>query len=132
MGNLTIISETGFPHAACLFEYAEVKTWCGFKPKIPKFPAFWGYVDRSNRAIYIKKSIRFEIPDRTLQEAIAILESKYTDHWYAIWFGIDCIDFAIEAAKLCELKVPEQKKLFPCDLIEDLKELNNSSNRITP
>ncbi|MCA6519437.1 MAG: hypothetical protein IM556_12460, partial [Pseudanabaena sp. M110S1SP2A07QC] len=53
-------------------------------PKIPKFPAFWGYVDRSNRAIYIKKSIRFEIPDRTLQEAISILEEKYTNRWFAI------------------------------------------------
>ena len=132
MGYLTIISETGFPHAACLFEYAEVKTWCGFKPKIPKFPAFWGYVDRSDRAIYIKKSICFEIPDRTLQKAIAILEEKYTNRWFSIWLGINCIDFAIEAAQLCELRVPEKKKLFPCELIEDLKELNNSSNRITP
>ncbi|WP_434685827.1 hypothetical protein [Pseudanabaena minima] len=124
MGNLTIISETGFPHAACLFEYAEVKTWCGFKPKIPKFPAFWGYVDRSDRAIYTKKSIRFEIPDQTLQEAIAILEEKYTNRWFSIWWGINCIDFAIEAAKLCKLQVPIQKKLFPCDLIHDLKQLN--------
>ena len=124
MGNLTIISETGFPHAACLFEYAEVKTWCGFKPKIHKFPVFWGYVDRSNRAIYIKKSICFEVPDHTLQEAIAILEEKYTDRWFSICWGINCIDFAIEAAKLCKLQVPIQKKLFPCDLIHDLKQLN--------
>ncbi len=125
MGNLTIISETGFPHAACLFEYAEVKIWCGFKPKIPKLPAFWGYVDHSDRAIYIKKSIRFEVPDRTLQEAIAILESKYTNHWYAIGLGIDCIDFAIEAARLCKLQVPERKKLLPCSLIHDLSKIND-------
>jgi hypothetical protein len=130
MGCLTVISETGFPHAACLFEYAEIKTWCGFKPKIPKFPAFWGYVDRSDRAIYTKKSIRFEISDRILDEAIIQLEKKYTNLWYGIWFGIDCLDFAIEAAQLCELRVPAKKKLFPCDLIEDLRELN-SSPRIT-
>ena len=90
-----------------------------------------GYVDRSNRAIYTKKSIRFEISDRILEEAIIRLEEKYTDLWYGIWFGIDCLDFAIEAAQLCELRVPAKKKLFPCDLIEDLRELNNSCNRIT-
>jgi hypothetical protein len=124
MGYLTIISETGFPHSACLFEYAEIKTWCGFKPKIPKFPAFWGYVDRSNRQKYTKQSIRFEVSDRTLQEAIIKLEEKYSDRWFAIWLGTNCIDFAIDAAKLCKLQVPDKKKLFPCELIHDLQELN--------
>lgn len=129
MGNLTIISETGFPHAACLFEYAEIKIWCGFKPKIPKFPVFWGYVDHSDRAIYIKKSIRFEVPDRILQEAIAILEEKYTNRWFSICWGINCIDFAIEAARLCKLEVPARQKLLPCHLIDDLSKINNTSTR---
>jgi hypothetical protein len=125
MGRLTIISEIGFPHAACLFEYEGVKIWCGFKPKFPKFPVFWGYVDHSNRAVYIKKSICFEMPDHILQQAIILLEEKYTNQWFSIIGGINCIDFAIEAAQLCELQVPVKKKLLPCDLIQDLQELNS-------
>jgi hypothetical protein len=94
VNGISFFYQTGFPHADCLFEYVEFKTWCGFKPKIPRLPAFWGYVDRSDRAIYTKKSIRFEISDRTLEDAIIQLEKRYAN----LWFGIDCLDFAIEAA----------------------------------
>jgi hypothetical protein len=35
-----------------------------------------------------EKSIRFEISDRILEEAIIQLEKKYANLWYGIWFGI--------------------------------------------
>jgi hypothetical protein len=124
MGRLTIISETGFPHSACLFEYGESKSWMGFKPKIPKLPVFTGYVDKSDRSKSIKNFACFSVPDVVIEKALLSLESKYTDLLYIIVFGIDCNDFTLDTAKLCGLAVPTTKDIFPNHLVLRLAKLN--------
>lgn len=125
MGYLTVISETGFPHSACLFEYEKLQQWVGFKPRLPKAPAFWGYVDRSDRSIYVKKFAKFQIEDQVIIATLSALDAKYTNHWFAILIGTDCTDFTAEAAQLCNLKIPSKLSIFPCNLVIDLINLNN-------
>jgi hypothetical protein len=125
LGYLTVISETGFPHSACFFEYAEKQQWAGFKPRLPKAPAFWGYVDRSDRSIYIKKFAKFQVEDQVIIATLSALDTKYTNHWFTILVGTDCTDFTAEAAQRCNLEVPSKLSIFPCNLVIDLITLNN-------
>jgi hypothetical protein len=125
LGYLTVISETGFPHSACLFEYGETIRWAGFKPRIPKLPAYWGYVDQSDRRIYIKKFAKFQVEDSAIITTLSTLEAKYTNLWYLVAIGTDCIDFTAEASQLCSLQIPSKLSIFPCNLVIDLAKLND-------
>lgn len=124
MGYLTVISETGCPHSACMFEFHGKKLWGGFKPRIPKTPTFWGYVDTSDRTKYIKNFACFSVSDSIIQTVVIDLEGKYRNLWYTIAFGIDCMDFSVDAAKWCGLQVPNGINLFPDPFVKKLTRLN--------
>jgi len=123
MGYLTIISETGFPHSACLFEYNVKAEWYGFKPKVPKAPRGAGYVDDTDRSSYIKNSVRFAIADTKLAQVIAQLLSTYEGLTYCVGKK-DCVNFSVDAAQWCGLKTPKAPNLFPDNLVKNLAQLN--------
>ncbi|MBP0027204.1 hypothetical protein [Roseofilum sp. Guam] len=124
MGYLTVISETGFPHSACLFEYNGKAEWYGFKPKVPKAPRGAGYVDRTDRSPHIKDSVKFAIADAKLAQVIAQLLTKYEGLTYSVGTGPDCVNFSVDAAQWCGLKTPPRPNLFPGNLVTNLARLN--------
>ncbi|MDJ1171320.1 hypothetical protein PMG71_17970 [Roseofilum sp. BLCC_M154] len=124
MGYLTVISETGFPHSVCLFEYHHQSEWYAFKPKIPKFPLCPGYIDRSNRTPYIKHLVKFEIPDSHLEQTIPQILSKYRKLTYCIGKGPDCVTLSVDVAQWCGLTLPQPPNLIPGHLVSNLAKLN--------
>lgn len=124
MGYLTVISETGFPHSACRFEYNGKQEWYGFKPKLPKTPVCTGYVDRSDRSSYIKQSVKFKIADALLEEVIEKILDKYEGLTYRVGFGPDCINLSVDAAKWSGLQTPPPPNTIPGNLVSNLARLN--------
>jgi len=126
MGFLVIISETGFPHSACLFITNGRQQWRGFKPRIPKVPYGPGYVDTSDRTKYIKNFVKFKINDSVLENALQKVTISYETRFYKVVLGPDCVNLSVDAASWCGLKTPPPPNLLPDILIEDLKILNPS------
>ncbi|MBD2302274.1 hypothetical protein [Nostoc sp. FACHB-190] len=126
MGYLTVISETGFPHSACLFEYWGERHWRGFKPKAHKTPFWAGYVDTSDRSSFIKNSVKFEIIDEILERVRQDIETKYNKQFYQAALGPDCINLSVDAASLCGLKTPPPPNVSPDNLVINLARLNSN------
>ncbi|WP_185563269.1 hypothetical protein [Nostoc sp. 2RC] len=124
MGYLTVISETGFPHSACLFEYWGERHWRGFKPKIPKTPFGAGYVDISDRSGWIKHLVKFEIPDDILFRVRQDIEAKYKKQVYRVALGPDCINLSVDAASWCRLTTPPPPNIIPDNLVTNLAQMN--------
>lgn len=124
MGYLTVISETGFPHSACRFDYSGRSEWYGFKPKTPKTPVCRGYVDRSDRSPYIKHLATFEIADAVLEQVIQKILGKYEGLTYRVGRGPDCINLSMDAAQWSGLKTPPPPNLSPRNLVANLARLN--------
>jgi hypothetical protein len=126
MGYLTVISETGFPHSVCRFEYYRKTEWCGFKPTVPKAPVFKGYVDRSDRTRYIEHLVKFEINDFILERVIKEILKKYEGLTYCVGTGPDCVNLSVDAAKWSGLKTPPPPNMIPGNLVFNLAQLNSS------
>lgn len=126
MGYLTVISETGFPHSVCWFEYNHKSEWYAFKPKIPKFPLCPGYIDRSDRTRYIKHLVKFEISDSDLEQTINQIFSKYQRLIYCIGKGPDCVTLSVDVAQWCGLTLPPPPNRIPGHLVSNLATLNPS------
>ncbi|MBR8831722.1 MAG: hypothetical protein N5P05_002685 [Chroococcopsis gigantea SAG 12.99] len=128
MGFLVIISETGFPHSACLFIINGQRQWRGFKPKKLKMPVCEGYVDESDRTQFIDNAnvVKFEVDDSVLNMTLETIRTTYNGLTYRVGIGPDCVNLAVDVAKLCGLKTPPPPNMSPNSLVENLKKLNSN------
>ena len=124
MPHLVIISETGFPHSACLLDYSAARReWYGFHPKRSRSPAGAGEVDRSDRTAFINHYIRFQVSVARLDDAVAKIRSKYEGGTYAV--GVkDCVSLSADVAYECGLRVP-YVNFTPYGLIKILQLYNS-------
>jgi len=129
MGYFSIISETGFPHSACVFIIGNRPAeWRGFKPTISKTPYCRGYVDKSDRSDFIKNFVEFAIDDSVLENALHEITTSYENLDYRAVLGPDCINLSVDAARYCGLQTPPPPNLLPDNLVEALKRLNTGIN----
>jgi hypothetical protein len=121
MGHLSVTSETGMFHSACLFEFDRPPRleWRGFQPAVARTPVSGGRIDRSNREANINHYIRFTVKDSILDLALAGIERTYSTLGYRL--GVtDCVSFTSEIARLCGLIVP-QVNMTPYGLVQTLR-----------
>jgi len=129
MGYLTVITETGMFHSACLFEIGEWgrKEWRGFHPRRHRAPAGEGEIDRSDREAYINHYVRFEVPDHRLTHALAHADQGWRRSFYAI--GVqDCVSFSADVARECGLDVPPPPIMTPYGLLAALRDRNRHTH----
>lgn len=125
MGYLTVITETGMFHSACLFEIGDWGRleWRGFHPVKHRVPAGRGEVDTSDREAFINHYARFEVPDDRLSSALSQADFDWRRSFYAI--GVqDCVSFSADVARACRLSVPPPPIMTPYGLLASLKSLN--------
>jgi hypothetical protein len=105
MASLMFISETGMFHSACRCSWGGVPEWYGFKPKKHRAPAGAGFVDRSDRTMFINESVTFTINDSLLRAAITKVAADYASETYVV--GVcDCVSFTADVARAAGLRVP--------------------------
>lgn len=125
MGYLTVISETGMFHSACLFEIgsAAQHEWRGFHPRAHRTPAGAGEVDRTNREEFINHYVRFEVSDLLLKTALEKVETGWSRAVYVL--GVqDCVSMSAEVARHCGLATTAVN-MTPYGLIWGLRTWNS-------
>jgi hypothetical protein len=136
MAFLTVFSETGFPHVACLFERrgplstsptAVDLKWRGFTPtSVSRF--LWGLgvagrIDKSDRQHLINNYARFEVEDSYLDDAERMINTSYKGATYV--FGVcDCVSMAADVARKCRL-IASSINSTPYGLVYSLSTFNN-------
>lgn len=123
MSHLLVISETGIPHSACLFNYTYTYRWVGFHPAKTRSPLGIGELDFSDRSQYIKFSVGLSTDDMTLKVVMDRIISKYQNAYYTVGVN-DCINLAVDAANWCGFKVPPAPNMVPDNLVKNLISLN--------
>ena len=112
-GFLNIISErmSGFPHAACLFEYDSRQKWYGWVPGAntklagAKGP---GFLDTSSCESEIGFFARFRVSTNQLWLAEDKLNEKYYNGSGYTLYLRDCISLMRHACRWCGLSVPRR------------------------
>jgi hypothetical protein len=125
MGHLTVITETGMFHSACMLEIGTWgrREWRGFHPRKHRVPAGHGEIDTSNREAYINHYVRFEVPDEKLQAALALVDFDWRGSFYVI--GVqDCVSYSSDLARACGLWVPPPPIMMPYELLAAMRNLN--------
>lgn len=125
MGYLTVITETGMFHSACLFEIGTWgrQVWRGFHPRRHRAPAGAGEVDTSSREPYINHYVRFEVDDERLTRALTLADGAWARSFYAI--GVqDCVSYSADVARACGLDVPPPPIMTPYGLLVELRDRN--------
>ena len=128
MGFLTVISETGMFHSACLFEIGTPPRceWRGFHPRAHRTPVGAGEVDRSNREAFINHYARFAVADGVLLSVLGRVDAGWADAVYAL--GVqDCVSLSAEVARQCGLSVPAVN-MTPYGLLWALRTWNTCVN----
>jgi hypothetical protein len=105
MAELFIISETGMFHSACRCTWGSTIEWYGFKPRKHLAPAGEGYVDRSDRSMFVNHSVAFQVDDPLLREAIRAVVPQYANKKYVVTV-CDCVSFSADVARHARLRVP--------------------------
>lgn len=129
MGYLTVITETGMFHSACLFEIGGGgrQDWRGFHPARHRVPAGRGEIDTTNRQAYINHYSRFQVDDGRLQRALMAADTGWDHAFYAL--GIqDCVSFSSDVARACGLNVPPPPIMTPYGLLVSLRLLNKATH----
>jgi hypothetical protein len=124
MGFLTVASEVGMFHSACLFEFGNTgrQEWRGFHPAQHRKPVGQGEIDRSNREPYINHYIRFSVTDDVLLVSMIRVEQAYASAEYIL--GVrDCVSFSADVVRQCRLTAP-QVNMTPYGLITILRVYN--------
>jgi hypothetical protein len=116
MSFLTIISESGFPHAACLMEHSEAEQqWYGWLPG-PNTTFFGtigpGHLDDQSREANIARFARFEVPAATLVKTEERLLTKYTDGSGYTLEDRDCIGLVWDVCHWSGLFVPPIRHFY--------------------
>lgn len=112
-GHLNIISErmSGFPHAACLFEYETRRKWLGWVPSAPTKMAGTigpGFLDDSSCESEIGFYARFRVTTNQLWLAEDRVKQEYYDgSGYKLYLR-DCISLMLDACRWCGLSVPQR------------------------
>ncbi len=132
MGHLTVITEIGMFHSACLFEIGTWgrQAWRGFHPRHHRAPAGLGEVDTSNREAFINHYARFVVEDRLLESALRTADASWGHAFYTV--GVqDCVSFSAQVARACRLTVPPPPIMTPYGLLVSLRALNSATHSDT-
>jgi len=127
--------QTGFPHVACLFEYAgeggskrRRLEWFGFGPG-----AGGGFLDDSDRTSWIDDYIRFPTTNKALDQARRMMFTDYGPYGGQRQEGIryrrnyvypftDCISLGYDVARICGFPVAPGALVAPTQLIWRLRD----------
>jgi hypothetical protein len=116
MSYLTIISESGFPHAACLLEHDESnKRWFGWLPGANTWvggAVGEGFLDEQSREKDIARFVRWEISSINLLCAEANIRLEYTNGSGYSLGDRDCITLVSSVCSWCGL-LGLPRHLFP-------------------
>ena len=119
MGFLSVTSEMGMFHSACLFETSGRQQWRGYHPSTHRSPVALAEIDRSNRDALVNHYIRFSIDDKVLDAALTGAERMYEGTEYIL--GVrDCVSFSADVVRMCGLAVP-RVNMTPFGLVQILR-----------
>jgi hypothetical protein len=122
MAELMFISETGMFHSACRCTWGSRVEWYGFKPRWHLAPAAPGFVDRSDRLVFINHSITFDVNDALLGAAVTTVASDYGHKTYVVTV-CDCVSFTADVARRVGLIAPSVN-ILPYAFIQELARRN--------
>lgn len=123
MATFQVISETGFPHAACCVNGVD---WYGFKPAIPKMPICAGHLDRGDRSQFMKLSVIFRVDDRLAATEVPRITNHYARQLYA--GGIhDCVSLVADLAEALGLRIPPRPNFLPDNFVVSVRGLNGGA-----
>lgn len=125
MGFLTVISETGMFHSACLLEIGSGgrKEWRGFHPKAHRTPVGRGALDHSDRTPYVNHYVRFAVSDQLLNSALTTIDGGWSGAMYGLGMQ-DCVSMSADLCRVCQLSVPAVN-FTPYGLIQALRMWND-------
>jgi hypothetical protein len=125
VGYLTIYSETGFPHAGSVLEYANGRIeWLGYEPSPGSILGGYGYIDNTNHEDRINHYVRLRVSESALRSARGEVVADYWSKLYQVG-TCDCVSFVRDLAGACWLDTGPGPSLFPYQLVRSIKGLNS-------